>query len=51
MPCVLPEEDALARFEAMNLAGLGVRDRHHALEDVEELVSAENRPVMRGVTE
>src|SRR5258708_1947154 len=51
MPGVPSKEDTLASFDALNLAGLGVRDRHHALEDVKQLVSAENRPMIRTVTE
>ncbi len=51
VPRVSPEEDALARLGAHDLAGLRVREHEHPLQDVEQLVGGEHRPEALRVAE
>ena len=51
MPRVAPEEDALARLGAHDLAGLRVREHERPLQDVEQLVGGEHRPEALRVAE
>ena len=44
VPRVAPEEDALARLGAHDLARLRVGEHERPLQDVEELVGGEDRP-------
>ena len=51
VPGVAAEEHALAGPDALDLAGLGVRDDHRALEHVQHLVGGEDRAEVRRVAE